>query len=370
MKKLIATICCYCALYQSNAQDSTRFITLERAENWEGIIAYTTQPDTLSVPALNILGIAYHRMEQDDKALSTFDKAIAKAPKDPRPYFRKGTLLNTMERYEEALAAFAKAQDCDVASRHYVGMGIAYRHLNKIPQALDVLTKASELPDDDGHANVVIGEIYTERNENEKALAVFYKVKDKLLKDGEDYQKACIGICDLEIKEGRHELALPVVQELLEIDSINYVAMTKMVQICYHNKDYINGDRYKAKLYAAQRDGNLDGELNDRFCIDMFKHNKKDIVVYERYEHGTSEKGYNKTIFVVKPYPDVVELTIQTEYEVAHAGSLPYILSSTEGGAHSVYEQRFDDSSKYDDLKAAVLKILEDKKQAVAGTTH
>ncbi|WP_440134858.1 tetratricopeptide repeat protein [Chitinophaga sancti] len=364
MKKLIATIGCCCALYQSYAQDSTRFKTLERAENWEDIIAYTTAPDTLSVPALIILGIAYHNLSQDNMAMATLDKAIAKAPKDPRSYFQKGTLLNNMQRYEEALAVFAKAQDIDVASRHYVGMGNAYRHLNKIPQALEVLTKASELPDDDGHANVLIGEIYAERNENEKALAVFYKVKDKLLKDGEDYQIACIGICDLEIKEGRHDLALPVVQELLEIDTINYVAMTKMIQICYHNKDYINGDRYKAKLYAAQRDGNLDGELNDRFILDYFKWNKKDIVVYERYEHGSSDKAYNKTIFVLKPFPDVVEMTIQTTYTPPVTESLPYVLSAKDDkGNISVFNQRFDDSSNYDELKAAVLKILEDKKQ-------
>lgn len=366
MKKIFATICCCCALYQSYAQDSVRFRILARAENWQDIIASTTVPDTLSAPALQVLGTAYHMSAQNDRALATLDLANTKSPRDPRSYYLKGNIFLAMEQYEEALAAFAKAQDCDVSSRNYVGLGIAYRHLNKIPQALDVLTKASELPDDDGHANVLIGQIYMERNENEKALAVFYKVKDKLLKDGEDYQTACIGICDLEIKEGRHDLALPVVQELLEIDTSNYVAMTKMIQICYHNKDYITGDRFKAKLYGAQRDGNLDGELNDRFCLDLFKWNRKDIAVYERYEHGSSDKIYNKTIFVVKPSPDSVEMTVQTEYSVPPAGSegsMPYVLCSTDNNGHHIYEQHFDDSSRYDDLKAAVLKILDDKKQ-------
>lgn len=366
MKKIFATFCCCCALYQSYAQDSVRFKILARAENWPDIIAATTMPDTLSAAALNILGMAYHMQSQDDMAMAIFDKAGAKAPKDPRSYYNKGLVLNSMQQYAAAIPVFEKAQACDVSARHYEGMGVAYKGLNKIPQALDVLTKAAELPDDDGHANVMIGQIYTAQHENEKALAVFYKVKDKLLKDGEDYQAACIGICDLEIKEGRHELAQPVVQELLEIDTMNYVAMTKMVQICYHDKDFVNGDRYKAKLYAAQRDGNLDGELNDRFCIDCFKWNKKDVVVYERYEHGTSDKMYNKIIFMVMAGPEAIAMTLQTAYSPAAAaqGSKPYILCADEGNQHVNFDVSADDNTKYEDLKTAVLKILEEKKQA------
>lgn len=370
MKKFIATICCCCALYQSYAQDSVLFKRLAQAENWQDIIAATTAPDTLSAPALNILGIAYQMLSQDSMAISIFDKASARSPKDPRSYFLKGTLLNLRQQYREAIPVFEKAQDCDVSARNYVGLSVAYRGLKKIPQALEVLTKASELPDDDGHANVMIGQIYTEQNDNEKALAVYYKVKDKLAKDGEDYQTACIGICDLEIKEGRHELALPVVQELLEIDTANYVAMTKMIQICYHDKDYITGERFKAKLYAAQRDGNLDGELNDRFCVDRFKWNKKDVVVYERYEHGTSDKNYNKIIFVVMATPEAVEMTIQTEYTLPVEESNPYLLCGTDNDGHNNYGVRFGDNTPYEELKTAVLKILDNKKQAVAGSAH
>ncbi|WPV65299.1 tetratricopeptide repeat protein [Chitinophaga sp. LS1] len=370
MKKFIATICCCCALYQSHAQDSVLFKRLARTENWQDIITVTTVPDTLSASALNYLGIAYQMLSQDNMAITIFDKASAKAPKDPRSYYLKGTMLNLRQKYREAIPVFEKAQDCDVSARNYVGLGIAYRGLNKIPQALDMLTKASELPDDDGHANVMIGQIYSEQNDNEKALAVYYKVKDKLAKDGEDYQTACIGICDLEIKEGRHELALPVVQELLEIDTANYIAMTKMVQICYQDKDYITGDRYKAKLYAAQRDGNLDGELNDRFCIDYFKWNKKNVVVYERYEHGTSDKIYNKIIFTIMDHPDSVERTIQTEYALPIEESKPYILCGTDNDGHTNYGLRFDDNTQYEELKTAVLKILDNKKQAVAGSAH
>jgi len=372
MKKLIATICGCCALHVSYAQDSIRFKILAETENYKDIIAATTKPDTLSAPALYYLGLAYHMESQDSMALLTLDKSIEKSPKDFRPYQMKGTMLNFTNRFQEAIPVFEKALACDINAKSYEGIGIANYYLQKYPQALEAFTKASKLPDADSRASIMIGQVYLVQNENEKALAIFYNLKESLNKDDESYKTALYNIVDLENKEGRGTEAIPIVEELLAMDSTDYEAISRMIQIHYHNKDYAKGDVLKAKMYAAQRDGKFANNrfMNDRFCFDKFRWTDRQVEVYERYEHGNSSSIYNKIIFVILNGNDV-DMTIQTEYSpiAIELGAQPYILCGSKGSSHLNYGLGFDDNSKYEDLKSAVLKILDKKKNAVAGTT-
>lgn len=372
MKKLIATICGCCAFTFSNAQDSIRFKVLAETENYKDIITASTKPDTLSAPALYYLGLAYHMESQDSMALIMLDKSIEKSPRDFRAYQMKGTMLNYMDRFQESIPVFEKALTCDINAKSYEGIGIANYYLKKYPQALEAFTKASQLPDADSRASIMIGQVYVVQHENEKALAIFYNLKESLNKDDENYKTALYNIIDLENKEGRGNEAIPIVDELLAMDSTDYEAITRMIQIHYHNKDYAKGDVLKAKLYAAQRDGKFAGNryMNDRFCFDRFKWTDREIDVYERYEHGKSSNIYNKIIFVILNGNEV-DMTIQTEYSPISIslGGQPYLLCGNKGNAHINYALGFDDNSKYEDLKATVLKILEKKKNAVVETT-
>lgn len=372
MKKLIATICGCCALTLSYAQDSIRFKVLVETENYKDIIAATTKPDTLSAPALYYLGLAYHMASQDSMALITLDKSIEKAPRDVRPYQLKGTMLNYADRFQEAIQMFEKALACDINAQSYEGIGIANYYLKKYPQALEAFTKASQLPGAGSRASIMIGQVYSVQHENEKALAIFYNLKESLNKDDENYKTALYNIIDLENEEGRGNEVVPIVDELLAMDSTDYEAITRLIQIHYHNKDYAKGDLLKAKLYAAQRDGRFTGNryMNDRFCFDKFKWTDREVEVYERYEHGKSSNIYNKVIFVILNGNEV-DMTIQTEYSPIsiELGGQPYILCGNKGNTHFNYAIGFDDTSKYEDLKAAVLKILDRKKNAVAEMT-
>ncbi|WP_343669250.1 hypothetical protein [Chitinophaga sp.] len=368
MKKLMVTICCCCALYQGYAQDSIRLKFLAQSEQYNDMINFTTQPDTLSSPALYYLALAYHIMSKDSMAQKTLDMACAKSPKDYRNYYLKGSLLNYEEKFEEAIPMFQKSLACDINAASYEGMGIAYYYLKKYPQAMEVFTKATELPDADSRSGFMIGQIYIAQNENEKALAHYYKLKETMNKDDEHYKTVLYDIIDLENKEGRTDQALPIIEEMLATDSADYEAFTRLIQVQYHNKDYVKGEQLKAKMYAAQRDGKFINNryLNDRFCFDKFKWTDKEVMVYERYEHGKSSRIYNKIIFVVVDKAGFAERTIQTEYSPIseELGGQTYILCGNKGDTHFNYALGFDDNSKYEDLKTAVLDILNNKKTA------
>lgn len=60
---------------------------------------------------LTTLGSVYHNMEQDDKAITTYEKAIALQPKSPEAYGALGALYLGQGNIENALSLLQKAQE-------------------------------------------------------------------------------------------------------------------------------------------------------------------------------------------------------------------------------------------------------------------
>lgn len=365
MKKLLATIICCAALIPTFAQDSTRLKFLYQSEQYDDMTTLTSRPDTLSAPALYYLSLAYHMKTQDSLCLSMMDMAIAKAPGDPRLYYVKATVLLYQEKFKEAISLYQECLKYDPNNANsYTGMGDAYYYLEDYKMALQSYHKANSLPGPSSHSLLMVPQIYVDTHEEEKALTAFYAIKNNIDKEEDNYKLVLFNIGNLEIKAGRHEKAQPFIEELLRIDSTDYMAMAKLIQICYHNKDYKKGNQYKAVLYAANAAGKMTN-MKDKFCFDRYRWKDKEIYVFERYQSGSSENIYNKIIFMVVSNVDSVEMTIQTEYSPfskAFGGST-YLLCGNQDGVHMNYGIGYNDDVNYDELKSTVMAILENKRK-------
>ena len=106
------------------------------------------------------------------------------------------------------------------------------------------------------------------------------------------------------------------------------------------------------------------------FCIDQFKWKDKLVQVFERYQSGSSEKIYEKHRFYVVGEDDKVEFKVQTEYSAVavEMGFEPYVLCASAKDYHATYGIGFTDNSSYEDIKAAVMQVLEEKIQPVASS--
>lgn len=362
---LLASLLLFFSL-TSIAQDKTTtdLKALIDAKQYDKIIKqHASAYKDYSAKSLYYIGLAYYMKEDDNNCLKFIDLSIAKDDKDLRAYYIKASTLNYMKKYDDAVKNFKAALNLvPDDAKCLSGLGDSYYNLEKLDLAIDAYKKASEQKDCPDRPFSMIGQIYSDKKENDKALEAFYVAKSKLDKESSSYANALYNIGLLESLKGNYDKAEPALLELIQIDSTDYHACSKLIQVYYHNRDYAKAKPYREKLYDAYKKGLLEGNLKDMFCFDQFKWNDKLIQGFERYEDGGKDL-YRKHIFYVVNQNDEIEYKIQTEYSAisVEMGGSKYLLCMQKDGTHSTFNIGFSDNFNYDDMKKYVIDVLEGK---------
>lgn len=329
----------------------------------EIIEQYVSKPNDYSAKSLYYIGQAFYMKEDDENCIKFMDLSINKDPKDPAPFYIKASTLNYMQKYDEAINNFQSAINLKSDdANYYSGLGDSYYNLEKLDLAFEAYKKAIEQKNCPDRPYSLIAQIYSDKNDNEKALEAFYLAKSKIDKNSNSYINVLFNIGLLESLKGNYDKAEPAFVELLQLDAKDYHSYVKLIQIYYHKKEYDKAKSYKDKLYDAHKKGLPKDNLEDKFCFDQFKWNDKLIQAYERYEEG-STNIYSKHLFYVLDQDNKIEYKIQTEYSPisVEQGGSKYLLCMVKGNTHSTFNIGFNDNFKYDDLKKSVIDILEEK---------
>ncbi|WP_142685818.1 tetratricopeptide repeat protein [Chitinophaga polysaccharea] len=335
----------------------------------EVIRQYAPEPGRLSAPALYYVGYACFMKQQDDSCLKFMDLSIAKDAGDHRAHFIKASTLNYMDRFDQAIKCFktAIALKPDTAV-YYTGLGDAYYNLHLYESALENYKMATEKKTPGERPFLMVAQVYFNLNQEEKALQALYDNTTRLPRGTEGYTKSWYNIGQMEASGGHYDKAETAFLCVIQSDSSDFHAYAKLIQVYFHNKTYEKAKPYKTILYDAHKQRMLQGNMEDMFCFDQFRWKDKAIQAYERYEEGPKERIFYKQVFYVIDSIGNMEFTIQTEYSPisVEMGGPKYILCGSQGRTHFNYGIGFNDDLKYDDLKSAVIKILERKYNAVA----
>lgn len=371
IKSILATFILTISSLTIFAQDkvAAELKTLSDNKQFDKIIVqHAPKSKDYSAKSLYYIGLAYYMKEDDNNCVKFMNLSIDKDQKDPAPIYIKGSTLNYMQKYEEAVKCFQSAINLKSDdAEFYSGLGDSYYNLDKLDLALEAYKKAIEQKNCPDRPYSFVAQIYSDQKNNDKALEAFYVAKSKIDKKSNSYINALFNIGLLESLKGNYEKAEPAFVELLQLDPTDYHSYAKLIQIYYHKKEYDKAKPYKDKLYDANKNGLLKDNLKDMFCYDQFKWNNKLIQAYERYEES-SKDIYNKHLFYVLNQDDKIEYRIQTEYSPisVEQGGAKYLLCRTKGDTHSTFNIGFNDNFKYDDLKKSVIDILEEKVKPTA----
>lgn len=372
MNRIIVTILLTFLGATAFAQDSTTAVLqkLTDSKQFDAVIGqYAPAPERLSAAALYYVGYAYFMKQEDDSCLKFMDLSIAKDANDHRPHFIKGSTLNYMQQFDQAIKCFkaAIALKPDTAE-YYSGLGDAYYNLHLYESALENYKTAREKNSPGERPFLMVPQVYFSLRQEAKALEALHYNTTKLPRGSEGYTKSWFNIGQIESLSGNYDKAETAFLAVIQSDSSDYHAYAKLIQVYYHNKTYEKAKVYRAGLYDAHKQGRLKENMEDMFCFDQFKWKDKSIQAFERYEEG-SKRIYNKQIFYVLDSIGNVDFTIQTEYSPisVEMGGPKYILCGSKGGTHFNYGIGFNDDVKYDDLKNTVINILEKRYKTVAG---
>ncbi len=131
-------------------------------------------PDDANI--CNIRGYTYSTLEENDKAIADFSKAIELDTKFAYPYYNRGNAYRNQQKYDQAIADYSKAIDLDLKYAYaYRSRGLAYANQQKYDEAIADYSKAIELDSKFANAYNNRGIAYDDLKEYPKAIADYSK---------------------------------------------------------------------------------------------------------------------------------------------------------------------------------------------------
>jgi tetratricopeptide (TPR) repeat protein len=106
-------------------------------------------------------GIAYRELNEPEKALEDFNRAIALDPDDARAYGNRGITQRALKQYEQALSDLNRALSLDdTMDWVHVARGEVYRHIGEYQRALEDFNRALAIDPDYAAAYAGRGRVY------------------------------------------------------------------------------------------------------------------------------------------------------------------------------------------------------------------
>ncbi|WP_161991947.1 tetratricopeptide repeat protein [Flagellimonas algicola] len=333
-------------------------------EKYDLIIAEHSQKvSEYPAKAVYYVAMAYYMKANDNKVLELMDLSIQKDKTDPDTYFIKGMTFNYMGQFGKAIESFNKAIKIDSTNSNYFsGLGDSYVSQKKYEEALSAYKTAIEKDKPIDRPFTMIPQIYTELNQPDKALEAYYISKQTISETSDSYLNALYNIGLYEYLNKKYDKSERAFSELIELTPNDFHTHSKLIQVYYGKKEYDKVKMLKAKLYEAYEHGVLTDPMKEEFCFDQFTWNDKHIYAFERFADKVGELYYKHVFYVTNKESGKTEFTIQTENSPIslEMGGPRYAVGMDRNGIHSTFGF-INENFHYDDLKAIVVKILDEK---------
>jgi tetratricopeptide (TPR) repeat protein len=333
--------------------------------NFDAIIAQKDKASSMSDSSLYRLGRSYFFKDDTANCRKYLHQTLQKNPKFGNAWYYIGASYHVNEEYEKALYAANQGLIVQPKDPDFWVMKAELFEAMMLPDsALVYYLQATKLDGAPAGAWNSAAIIYFEKKEYPKAIALFKAVQPLMdekdsLKQSEYYFNW--GLCHFLNNEAKESERLFL--KANSFDPNDYSIISKIIQSLYKQKKYAAAEPWRAKMYQGWKDGKMPENLEEGFIFDQFKWKKRQIFVEERYEEPEDKLYYKHVFLVFSEDGEKVEFTVQTEHsEAISMIKKKYTLGKTTKRKHYtfiqfLYPEKFD----YDELKADVIKILEEK---------
>jgi tetratricopeptide (TPR) repeat protein len=130
--------------------------------------------DPSEAARLNNLGVAYMNQQLFEKALHTFDAAIAKDPALKVATLNRGVALLNLQKIDDAKDALEKATKDNPKDPHaWFNLGLYYKNSTNADAAIDCFRRVTEIDPDDADTWYFLGATYAQQKRFPEAIASF-----------------------------------------------------------------------------------------------------------------------------------------------------------------------------------------------------
>ncbi|CAN6469401.1 unnamed protein product [Victoria cruziana] len=173
------------------------------------------------------LSVLWDRKDDKSRALSYAEKSLRIDDRNVPGYIMKGNLCLSLNKREEAAAAFRAAQELRPDLRSYQGLVQSYLALSKTKEALYAAREAMKAMPQSAKALTLVGDVHASHSGGREKARKFY---ESALRLESGYLGAVLSLADLHVIEGRKTDAISLLERYLK-DWADDSLHTKLAQV-------------------------------------------------------------------------------------------------------------------------------------------
>ena len=340
-------------------------------KEFEALTKLEDKEDALTGEELYHVGFAFFQLENDDKAVSFYNKAIAKGFDNAPTHFYKGVALTFLRKYKEALTEVDIALKKEPNNQKYMNQkGLIYKYQGEEDKALDYFEEATRFPNTFGEPYFWVAYIYHGKQDYEKALKLYYVAAEKVPKQNTYYVNTLLCIGQLEYTYTQnYQKSAKAYAEAVALRPKEYDNYPKLIKAYNAAKEYAKADAVFELMKAAYKNNELPKELTKfkTVVVDEYDWNKQKLLVYKSLEDPKEILDVSYTINLLNPGGDKVARKFTVEKTIQVANGFRHLFCEVKEDAHFTYPYGWKtDAIALEDVKKAITQVLEGSLQKTA----
>lgn len=343
-------------------------IELYNSKNYQELVKLETQADKLTPDELYMVGVAFFQLENDNKAIEFYDKAISKGLDNGSVYFYKGVSFYYLKKYDDALKQIDIALQKEPTNQEFMNQkGQIYRLQEKEDKALDFFVEATKLPNTFGEPFFWVAYIYHGKQDFKKALDLYYVAMEKVPQHNSYYLTTLQSIGQLEYTFTKDYLkSAKAYSQAINLNPKDYEYYPKLIKAYNGAKEYAKADSIFGLMKVAYNNKELSEEdmKYKNIAIDESDWNGQILKVHKYFVDPKEILDISYKVYLLNKSGDKVERTFMIEQTIQLPGEAKHLLCERDKktGSHITYLYGWDsDIIPLDDLKKAVGLVLDGK---------
>lgn len=358
-----------CFWFLSARGQQQKFDELVKAENFAEAVKFEAQADKLTPEQVFRLGFAFYALNQKQKAITYFDKAVAQGNSNAVVPFYKGLALMDLTDYPAAIKSF----DLALAKRPrypvFLESAARANALAKRPaQAIKLCRSAIQQAGCPEEVFKLLREVASQQGDPQAALTQLTSLRDSVSGLDENYRLLLteIGtVCNGPLKD--YPRAIRTFQELTARYRTDYHGQRSLLWAYNNAGKYAAADSVFQILRQAFLVDKLPADMTRAQNTPVYFFSwRNQLVVVSRYYVTTKEAlrpVYRIMLFDEKQADVERSLVIELRSETAQEMGIPYSLAERGIGssmhrAYGVYWK--SDVIPVNEIEAAVTKVLDE----------
>lgn len=337
-------------------------------KNYEELAKISSKKENLTPEELDMVGFAFFQLEDDDKALEFYDKAIKKGLDNGTVYFHKSVSFYYQKKYEKALEQIDIALKKDPTNQEFMNQkGQIYRLKGDEDKALVFFEEATKLPNTIGEPFFWVAYIYHGKSEFKKALELYYVAKEKVPDWNSYYLSTLESIGQLEYSYSKnYKKSAEAYHQIVSSNPKEFYFYPKLMKSYNAANEFEKADSIFKLMKSAFERGELPEEdmKYKNVAIDEYEWNGQKVAVWKYLVDPKETLDLSFKVYLLNKEGDKVERTFMVEQTLKLPGGPKHLLCERDKktGEHITYPYGWNsDAIPLDDLKKAVGLVLDGK---------